>query len=355
MNWSHIILEANLTFQDALRVFNISNVPDTTTLKKMYQQLAIKNHPDKGGNVEKMKEINTAYELLKKQPTTSTSSRGKFDGMTDQERSDKWKRLAYIVKSVLESTLDIQKFVSYFEEVFNQKFTVKSKLYNPETNHWNTAVHNHYEFTSQDNEIVLYLYITSSTTELFNKVLLPGDEGLIDMTILTEIVINRRKVKITNRRYSFKSEKRTLTDPEILFPRKKIETKKETIKQQKVSKKDFEITFERTLKGHKSGDYFYIPFNNNQNSVSISRGVFLRAGYWYIHDITLDTFKEKFNFTSRKALNLLDKSVVTIFENPESLDFMTDMFKHVQNNIKSPEEAAKYINQKLREYKQKES
>lgn len=34
MNWSHIVLEANLSFQDALRVFNISNVPDMTTLKK---------------------------------------------------------------------------------------------------------------------------------------------------------------------------------------------------------------------------------------------------------------------------------------------------------------------------------
>jgi curved DNA-binding protein CbpA len=355
MNWSHIVLEANLSFQDALRVFNISNVPDMITLKKMYQQLAIKNHPDRGGNVEKMKEINTAYELLKKQHSTSSTGKKDFDGMSDQERSDKWKRAAYIVKSVIESTFDIQKFVSYFEEVFNQKFTVKSTLYNPEKDYYNQYVHNRYEFSSQDNEIVLYLYINSSTGELYNKVLLPGDEGLINMIIITEIVLNRRKIKLTNKNYSLKTDKRTLTDPEVLFPRKKIEVKKESSKQQKVTRKDFEITFERTLKGKKNGDFFHIPFNDNQNSVSISRGVFLRAGYWYIHDITSDTFKEKYNLTSRKSLNLLDKSVVTIFENPESLDFMTDMFKHVQNNIKSPEEAAKYINQKLREYKQNES
>jgi len=353
MKWSEIILEANLTMSDALRIFNISNIPDATTLKKLYQHLAIKNHPDRGGDVEKMKQINSAYEILKSnKPSTSSSGRSSYDNMTDQERKDKWKRAAYIAKSVIETTLDIHKFSSYFEEVFSQKFTVKSALHNPETDRFNQDVYNKYEFTSSDNEIVLTLLINVSTHDLYDKILLPGDEGLINMRISTEIVLNRRKIKLTNKSYSLKTERRTLTDPDVLFPRNKIETKKTSSRQQKVTRKDFEITFTKTLGGYKDGDHIFIPFNDNQNSVYVYRGVFMRNGYWNIHDIATHKVNEKFGFTSRKYMKLINQSL-TVYESAEALDFMTDMLKHIQNKIKSPEEAARYIIAKVTEYKAK--
>jgi len=34
-------------------------------IKKAYRKTALKNHPDKGGDVEKFKEISTAYECLR--------------------------------------------------------------------------------------------------------------------------------------------------------------------------------------------------------------------------------------------------------------------------------------------------
>lgn len=43
-----------------------SDVTDRKDLKSKYRRLSIKNHPDKGGLVEKMQEINVEYDYLKK-------------------------------------------------------------------------------------------------------------------------------------------------------------------------------------------------------------------------------------------------------------------------------------------------
>ena len=45
-------------------LLGVSNSSDQTTIKKAYRKLAMKEHPDRGGDPEKFKEINRAYEIL---------------------------------------------------------------------------------------------------------------------------------------------------------------------------------------------------------------------------------------------------------------------------------------------------
>lgn len=45
-------------------LLNVSKTADEAELKKAYRKLAIKHHPDKGGDPEKFKEITQAYEVL---------------------------------------------------------------------------------------------------------------------------------------------------------------------------------------------------------------------------------------------------------------------------------------------------
>lgn len=45
-------------------VLGVSKDADAKTIKKAYRKLAIKHHPDKGGDAEKFKEINAAHEVL---------------------------------------------------------------------------------------------------------------------------------------------------------------------------------------------------------------------------------------------------------------------------------------------------
>lgn len=46
------------------RVLGLGNCAPMAEVKKAYRALALKHHPDRGGDQEVMKEINEAYEVL---------------------------------------------------------------------------------------------------------------------------------------------------------------------------------------------------------------------------------------------------------------------------------------------------
>lgn len=46
------------------QTLGIPNCSDMLTIKKAYKSLALLHHPDRGGNTERMQEINVAYEYL---------------------------------------------------------------------------------------------------------------------------------------------------------------------------------------------------------------------------------------------------------------------------------------------------
>lgn len=70
-----MILIEGMTVDQAFKVLGInpSNYKKDD-LKDIYRKAAIKNHPDKGGDVNVMTQINLAYELLKNSGGGSGSS-----------------------------------------------------------------------------------------------------------------------------------------------------------------------------------------------------------------------------------------------------------------------------------------
>ncbi|KAJ1486342.1 DnaJ domain-containing protein, partial [Baffinella frigidus] len=46
------------------KLLDVEPDADEGQLKKAYKKVALKNHPDKGGDPEKFKEISNAYEVL---------------------------------------------------------------------------------------------------------------------------------------------------------------------------------------------------------------------------------------------------------------------------------------------------
>lgn len=52
------------TLQDSFRFFGLTYPIDLNALRERYRQLALNYHPDKGGSLEMMQRLNTAYRRI---------------------------------------------------------------------------------------------------------------------------------------------------------------------------------------------------------------------------------------------------------------------------------------------------
>ena len=75
--------EAEMDPRTALQIFGLADFPKTESeLKQLYKKLAMQNHPDRGGSLEKMKDINLANEVLKRNIDRSIgNSYGGYEGV----------------------------------------------------------------------------------------------------------------------------------------------------------------------------------------------------------------------------------------------------------------------------------
>ena len=106
-----------MSYTEALKVFGIDSVADKNELKKKYRVLSMKNHPDTGGSLDKMKDITVAYDILNKGDVSRKSS--KFDW----EASDlKYKMAGAQIKTALLSNFQPDIFINYFQELSGLKF-----------------------------------------------------------------------------------------------------------------------------------------------------------------------------------------------------------------------------------------
>lgn len=64
-------------------LLEISKEATSQEIKKAYRKIAMKAHPDKGGDVEKFKEINQAYEVLSNEDKRATYDKYGLDGLKD--------------------------------------------------------------------------------------------------------------------------------------------------------------------------------------------------------------------------------------------------------------------------------
>ena len=220
-----------ITVDQALKVldFSKSDLGDEGKLKLAFRKAALVSHPDKGGSNEAMRDVNDAYELLKKQ----TSQQHSFDDYKRQadERRNNDKEIANKILESLKSKINYSAFVKYFNSVYNEIFVHRIFNERPSSSSYYISYAGlTVEFSNPDRSIVFILELSASVSDATSSSSLGSGVGNVSYPLGVEAYgfYNNKKLKITQRDYNRTTNHDVLDTPDLSFPKAKLEKFKGT-------------------------------------------------------------------------------------------------------------------------------
>lgn len=349
------LLEHALSFQDALKIFGFDSSNFTKDeLKNRYKKLAMELHPDRGGDLVKMQKLNIANDMLQK-AGDKMDARAAHDASMNkyrEERDRKKKIYAPITMKAIEDKLDIDAFQKHIEGIFGEPFTIKidkTKLpleLNP-YGHWSDAIKYNIEFANPSHTTVLTMDIHADYSDMLNdhKPKLSYEDLGLKLLIRTEILHDRRKIKLTQQNYLWQQDYGILSNPEKLFPKAKLTKKKDTEKKKrKISKRDILLTMEHELgasyEGHDGTIWLRIPVGDDY-TLTLYRTTLMKLGSWSINGL----YKKKGGRVEQFPYG-------SIYETEPAINFFVDKMKEIQK-LKTKEEIAAAVNEMMKENKER--
>lgn len=285
-----------MTFDMALKVFDIkADELDKDTLKKKYRVLSMKHHPDRGGSLQMMQDVNDAYAVLSKSDVNSIASRASSQSREEERVKfrDKYRMAGTAIKTSLLSNFQPEVFLRYFEnESGGKKFTHEiTKVWPTDsqmTGKWaypNSAGFN-VEFFTSNRDTVFHLDVHVDLLQVVFPEAVLGNANITWNTYTNTYGFHmNKKQKFAQRDWSFTRDNSFFRKPEILFPSKKLkaifsgETSKRAFK-----KRDMETFIKLKLKGDLQNEWAYIPVGD-EYQIAMWRSVFMKKGSWSIHGL----------------------------------------------------------------------
>jgi len=347
MKYKDYLVEMKLSTQQALEILGMKSFTSDSDLKKAYKRASIKHHPDKGGTQEGQQLVNSAFKMLQSGGITSKETfsdwkaKGEERRKAQQEREELWK--SFIT----------QQFNDNFEKTLYDDFLKDAigKELTREIYYLNTNIN--IQWTTDDRKIVFTLFLHFRETT--GGGLADQTQGLKigEVSYSTEVLINRKKVKMTQSNYIFGAKtKNIFKDPKASFPKTKI--KKALGDSNKPLKKaDYMLTFKNELTAKVSGNIIRLPIKAKDDHgttcyIMIERTTFMRKGVYYIRAV----------YNNMGVPYRRSGISQSFYESPkgEVLELVINQFKKIVN-AKTKEDAFKLIDEfaTIREETLKES
>ena len=327
-NFKYLVLEALMSGQQALDIFGIKpgQSPD---IKKLYIELSKKNHPDVGGSVEKMQDINAAYQVLKNM---------KFvDPYAKEEKEKKVKQKVLIVDKELKEVFDPKKYMDYFKKFFsgNLEYTFKENQ-----NTVYGSVQHTYEFFTSDRETLFHVQIYASLWAVNFSASLGGTEEGLSFEYTTDnfILHNNRKQKLKQRTWDVKKNSRVIVKPEVLFPVKTMKDIFEGKKNRSFKPRDFKLALSKKLSASVSKDQAYIDIGDNLRLI-FNRVVMMRLPTWSLIGV----------FKGYKRVGM--PRYVSMLEDETTLSLIEEWVKKTRK-MNDVDKIVQYLNKELEQYYQ---
>lgn len=286
-----ILLE--ITMDQALKALNIDKMDarDASKLKSAYKAASLKNHPDRGGSTEAMKDVNLAYELLSKFAggSSTSSSSGPSSSKFDWEASRKeYIELGFKVLEILKSTFKIQNFVDHFSKIYSKPFQYKITREWPKQGDRDA----HYagmdvEFFDGSRDIVFKLNFSCYLIDAKYNKSIGGGYGNISYPLGVSAYgfFNNKKLKITQRDYQRTTDHDVLVNPELAFPSTRLNKFKSTASSKLFRKEDMILTLKNKIDGGEwNRDQFGVRLGDDKprRTLAFNRMTFQRMPYWTI-------------------------------------------------------------------------
>ncbi len=304
--------------QDAEKFMGLSGNYTLDDVETRYKELAMKYHPDRGGNVKQMQDLNAARKILKK-------SAGKGGSYEDTWQKIKAERAALkpVIQHQIEMLVHPQDFIDYFQKVFpGNTFEYTSK---PVFNNSDDYAGVSYTFINRRRDKKFEVDIYSYLTDIVGSKELATSDVSYPLSIYAYGYANKRRIKVFGRDWK-QTRNHKEVKPETIFPKSKI-TKKQT---RKFSKRDMLLFMKTELKAEATNnDNFFIPLKDGKYLRAyrhvmmripawVISGIYEKEGYrWIVQDQSIVTlpetedtanlFKKFTKMDSKQVLRELDK------------------------------------------------
>lgn len=341
------LLKENMSKKEALKILNAEGNETDVELKKKYNIASKENHPDLGGSLEAMKNVNLAYEILKTQTKINRDVSSKKDSFADfkKKRDETIQKQSIEVTQALNTvrfTFDLETFSLYLSNQTGMRIDGKVITSNLSVGAFQPYGKHHVSFSDKDKSIVFDVIIVLTPVAPKGNSLASPD--YLEASVVTEVMYKRKKHKMGARDWKFTSNQKDLFNPENLFPENKILKIFKTQETKKVTKKDFDVALRKELGCYVSGDFYMMPLFDNF-VLGLARSVFMRKGVWSAYNI--HEVDKSGSFTRHKLIKRLD--INSFYESANMLDYLIDELKNIKQKAKSIDDVNKMI-QKIYEH-----
>lgn len=321
------VLLESLSYSEALKLFNLDKDYTENDVLKKYKRLAIKFHPDKGGDVEKMQDLNYAKDLLLKnatkeykQPESRESKKSDYEFLKKQTEK--------LCKEYFDN-LNPDVFVEYFNEIFNDSF----KYTVTDFTDYSIFYGKHVKFFNAGKTKMIDLDIWLRFDDVYRSIA-NGNLSSPDMKVTyeTKLFIDGKRQRVKQKTYNDYGKQEIFRDPTIIFDRKKLKAiaQGEKRKGDILKKRDFEYLFEDKFGGRCNNNIYTIPICNGEAYLCIDRITIMReAEYRFCIPPVQFKWNSKYKDLAKDLYQSPDWSYV--YETAESLAFF-DKYLNILKN-----------------------
>lgn len=321
----------------AMRVLGLHPGYTHDDLKSAHRRATLQHHPDRaGGSNDAQAQVNLAFEAL---DDTASMAREKTYEVRREDRAKAHElsvAMAKVAQAATVARFNTQAFEAHFQTVFGEPFAVDVTLDNPEKiGEYASSIGLAATFANATRSIVFYLHISTNFKELIDIPRIGNPETGLTLSILTEILYNRRKVKLTQNNYHMREDAVVLSEPERLFPTAKLRAQTTKSVVNKFKKSDVLLTFQHelraTINSGSQDTWVYVPVGTYR--IAMYRSTLMGMAAWMINGV--------YDKHSRKEMG----PTVSFYEYPKSIDFLVDGLKHIQqiDGDTSPKEIAEHL------------